>query len=64
MNTNTSQGTAKIYQFPVPTRRGVADRHKSAEAVVEAMPQRIFDALDNCWYHDTAVRQATGSTKP
>jgi hypothetical protein len=63
MNTDTFQGTATIYQFPVLARRAVADRQRSAEAAVEAMSQRILDALDNCWYHDTAVRQATDATK-
>jgi hypothetical protein len=63
MNANTYQGTAKIYQFPPRSRQAVADRRGSAEAVVESMPQRICDALDNCWYHDAAVQQAAGSTK-
>lgn len=67
MNTYTDQGTAqrtaKIYQFPMSSRRAAADRSGRAEAAVEAMSQRICDALDNCWYHDAAIRQSTGSTK-
>jgi hypothetical protein len=63
MNTHTEQRTAKIYQFPVPSARAAADRRRSAEVAVEAMSERICDALDNCWYHDAAVRQAAGSTK-
>jgi hypothetical protein len=68
MSTHTDQGTArqtaKIYQFPVPSpRAAAADRNRRAEAAVEAMSQRICDALDNCWYHDAAIRQSTGSTK-
>jgi hypothetical protein len=63
MNTNTYPGTAKIYQFPVPSSRAVADRRLSAEAAVAAMSQRICDALDNCWYHDAAIRQSSVSTK-
>ncbi len=62
MNTHTEQRTAKIYQFPVPARTA-AGRRGSAEAAAEAMSQRICDALDNCWYHDAAVRQSADSTK-
>jgi len=63
MNVNTHQGTAKIYQFPVLARRAAVERQRSAQAVVEAMSQNMCDALDNCWYHDMAVRQATDVTK-
>jgi len=62
MDTNTYQGTAKIYQFPVRSKQAVANSRWSVEAVAESMPQHICDALDNCWYHDAAVRQAAGST--
>jgi hypothetical protein len=62
MNTNTHQGTAKIYQFPQRSRAD-AGRGASAEAIAASMPQHICDALDNCWYHDAAVRQTAGLTK-
>ncbi len=59
MNTNTHQGTAKIYQFAAHTRRLTEAQRGSAERTAESMPQHICDALDNCWYHDDAVQQAT-----
>jgi hypothetical protein len=63
MNTSTYQGTAKIYQFPVRSRMAVAGQHGSTDAA-EAMARRISDAVESCWYHDAAIKQSTGPTKP
>jgi hypothetical protein len=59
MNTATRRETAKIYQFPLRPRHASTDRRGNVEALVEAMPEHICNALDNCWYHDEAVRQST-----
>jgi hypothetical protein len=63
MNTSTYQGTAKIYQFPVRSRMAVAGQRGSTDAA-ELMAQRISDAVETCWYHDAAIKQSTGPTKP
>jgi Protein of unknown function (DUF2735) len=62
MDTSTYQGTAKIYQFPVRSRV-VAGQGASTNAA-EAMAQRISAAVETCWYHDAAIKQSTGPTKP
>jgi hypothetical protein len=61
MNTSTYQGTAKIYQFPVRARAVTAQRASTDAA--EAMARRISDAVENCWYHDAAIKQSMGPTK-
>ena len=63
MNTSTYEGTAKIYQFPARSRLAVAAQRASTEAA-EAMAQRISDAVENCWYHDAAIKQAVAPKKP
>jgi hypothetical protein len=63
MNTSTYQGTAKIYQFPVRRRMAVSGHRESADAA-EFLAQRISDAVETCWYHDAAIKQAAGLTKP
>jgi hypothetical protein len=63
MNTNTYQGTAKIYQFPLRPRTAVAGHCESTNAA-ELMAQRISDAVETCWYHDAAIKQTSGFTKP
>ena len=55
MNTSSYQGTAKIYQFPV--RAQAAAQHRREGAAPQ--PQRMSEAvLDQCWYHDAAIKQA------
>jgi hypothetical protein len=63
MNTSTYQGTAQIYQFPVRSRMAV-DAHRASTDAAEAMARRISDAVETCWYHDAAIKQSTGPTKP
>jgi hypothetical protein len=63
MNTNTHQGTAKIYQFPTRSRTPVAEHR--AGGVIGAVSQSMCDAaLDACWYHDDAVKQSAIAIKP
>jgi hypothetical protein len=67
MNTSTyretPQHSAKIYQFPVRSRMAVADQRASTDAA-DLMAQRVSDAVGACWYHDAAIKQSTGPTKP
>jgi hypothetical protein len=62
MSSNIYRESAKIYQFPTRARR-VADRLAGADAA-DLMSQRISDAIGACWYHEAAIKQAAGSTKP
>jgi len=59
----TAQHSAKIYQFPVRPRTAVAGRRDSTDAA-ELTAQRISDAVEACWYHDAAIKQSAGLTKP
>jgi len=61
MDTTAHRITAKIYQFPLQPRLAAAQRLRNAEVIAEAMPQHVCNALDNCWYHDEAVRDSAGS---
>jgi hypothetical protein len=63
MDTNIYQGTAIIYQFPVRSRMTVAGHRQSTDAA-ELLAQRVSGALETCWYHDAAIKQSAGSTKP
>jgi hypothetical protein len=47
--------SAKIYQFPV--KAGASRFERARRLELEA--QRVCDAaLDSCWYHEEAVRDA------
>ena len=63
MSTITHRETAKIYQFPVRPRMAVANQRSSTDAA-ELMTQRISDAVEACWYHDAAIKQAAVPKKP
>jgi hypothetical protein len=41
----------------------VAGQRASTDAA-EAMALRISDAVENCWYHDAAIKQAAAPKKP
>ena len=47
MTTNTPQGTAKIYQFPVGGRRAV-EAHREATPTVVTF---------GSWYHEAAIQE-------
>ena len=65
MSTDTHQVTAKIYQFPVRSRRAVAGHRENAGAMTEPMSQSVCDAaLSGCWYHEAAIQQSAGFTNP
>jgi hypothetical protein len=65
MNTDTHQGTAKIYQFPIRSRPTVSGQRAATGVAGGAVTHSICDtALDACWYHDDAVKQAVASIKP
>ena len=64
MTTNNFQQSAKIYQFPVRSRR-VADRmREEAAPVVNIVPPRLAKAASSsAWYHDAAIQESVRSEK-
>jgi len=54
--------SAKILQFPVGGRRGVAGHRPSADAA-ELMAQRVSDAVGAAWYHEAAIEESTAPAK-
>lgn len=58
MTTQFHRESAKIYQFPTNHIRRSAFRSDVAPAVEFAASDICYEALENCWYHEEAVRQA------
>ena len=60
MNTGTSQGSAKIYQFPTGGRAALQGRRygETRTAELAAQPASIADCYDS-WYHAAAIQDAS-----
>jgi hypothetical protein len=59
MNTNYQQGSAKIYQFPVGGRSGLAPRQDAGRSVIDSSTPRVHEAAcGSGWYHDAAIEEA------
>jgi hypothetical protein len=59
MNTNFHQGSAKIYQFPVGGRSGVATRQDGAKGAIDSATPRVHEAAcGSGWYHEAAIEEA------
>lgn len=54
LNTGLSQGSAKIYQFPVGGRAAVAGRRQGVTRTELAAPVNVADCCDS-WYHAAAI---------
>jgi hypothetical protein len=64
MTTTTYPVSAKIYQFPAPSRRAASGVRERYGAASEAASDGRYDAaLEHCWYHALAVEQSADSTK-
>jgi hypothetical protein len=63
MNANIHQGSAQIIPFPVRSRLSPADQRHEARAALSpsSLPQLL---VEDCWYHDAAVKQSAISPKP
>ena len=59
MISNSQQGSATIYQFPVGGRAGL---HAATTDTAAKQPQNEF-ALTDAWYHQEAIRDAQPVTK-
>ncbi|RDV01303.1 DUF2735 domain-containing protein [Undibacter mobilis] len=55
MPTNAPRETARIYQFPVGGRAGLAPRRSPEMARFADMPTISYGSS---WYHDEAIREA------
>ncbi len=58
MATQFYRESAKIYQFPVKAFKRGGDRKGLAAVPTFDEADICVAALDNCWYHDEAVREA------
>ncbi|HEX2528288.1 MAG TPA: DUF2735 domain-containing protein [Geminicoccus sp.] len=67
MTSSSSDGTARIYQFPARARAPVSSgdqRRNDNQSVVDlAMIRLPKIALGGCWYHDEAVQEAERNQK-
>lgn len=59
MNTSFNQGSARIYQFPVGGRSGMAG-HRHDESATSTVPvSRVSEAaVGGAWYHEAAIQES------
>ena len=55
MTSNHQRESARIYQFPVGGRAGLAGRYETAR---QAAPRYNEIAVGGSWYHEEAIREA------
>ena len=57
MTTNTTLGSATIYQFPIEVRKAAIQREQQARVLanLEAAP---LAAVGSSWYHDAAIQES------
>jgi hypothetical protein len=63
MNTNIHKGSAQIIPFPVRTRLSTPDQRHEAHTAFSPSPYPQL-LVEDCWYHDAAVKQSVISPKP
>jgi len=63
MNTNLSQGSARIYQFPAGGRAALGGkRREEFKPVTDQASVRVNTAAcTDSWYHEAAIREAERS---
>lgn len=59
VTTQTQQGSATIYQFPVGGRAGLQTTKTDTVTATESRDIALTDA----WYHQEAIREAQQATK-
>ena len=66
MNTNGSQESARIYQFPAGGRAALGGKRWDEFNSTPAQTlERVNEAVcSGSWYHDEAIREAQSQTKP
>jgi hypothetical protein len=62
MNTNVSQESARIYQFPAGGRAALGGkRYGESKPVLDQASMRVNEAAcADSWYHETAIRESEG----
>ena len=59
LNTDSSQGSAKIYQFPAGGRAALGGRRYSDAKTDLAAAPRMNEALcSDSWYHQAAIEES------
>ena len=60
MNPNFNKGSARIYQFPVGGRSGLAGhRQEEVETSADLAASRVSQAsVGSAWYHDAAIQES------
>ena len=53
----TLQDTAKVYQFPIGGRAGLADAQSARVKEAARLKQISESVVDDCWYHGAAIRE-------
>jgi hypothetical protein len=60
----TTNGSAKIYQFPARGRFAANDHREDAKPVVGLAPsQAVKVVVSGGWYHDAAIQEAERTRK-
>ena len=60
MNTNVSQESARIYQFPAGGRAALGGKRygETSRPGIQVMPRVNEVACSGSWYHEEAIREA------
>ena len=60
MNTNVSQGSARIYQFPAGGRAAFGvRRHEETKTSTDPGSLRVSEAAcGSSWYHEAAIQES------
>ena len=62
MTENSSQPSARIYQFPVSARRTDSSRQETS-ALAPQLASRLAVASGSGWYHEAAIEEAKENAK-
>jgi hypothetical protein len=63
MKSGLSDGSAKIYQFPVGGRAGLLGR-RYGEAPAQTTPHVNETICSGSWYHEEAIQESRSELKP
>jgi hypothetical protein len=58
----TPQHTAKIYQFPVRSRKAGGE-YRGGPNMAEQLALSMSSAIETCWYHGEAVKESIGPSR-
>ena len=66
MKSSLSDGSAKIYQFPVGGRAGLVGRsYGDAQSSIETATPRVNETIcSGSWYHEEAIQESRSEPKP